>query len=108
MFGKKQQQPGGGPERFREENIGKKIAGGISIAVIAIFALILLGGSFYSLKENEYAVITTFGVPKVVEESGIHVKLPVIQELSRVPKTINGLRSDMIQTPVNTLTGNRS
>lgn len=28
MFGKKQQQPGGGPERFREENIGKKIAGG--------------------------------------------------------------------------------
>ena len=90
MFGKKQQQPGGGQERFREENIGKKIAGGISIAVIAIFALILLGGSFYSLKENEYAVITTFGVPKVVEESGIHVKLPVIQELSRVPKTING------------------
>ena len=93
MFGKKQQQPGGGPERFREENIGKKIAGGISIAVIAIFALILLGGSFYSLKENEYAVITTFGVPKVVEESGI----PSMD-----------LRSDMIQTPVNTLTGNRS
>ena len=90
MFGKKQQQPGNGPERFREENIGKKIAGGISIAVIVIFALILLGGSFYSLKENEYAVITTFGVPKVVEESGIHVKIPVIQELSRVPKTING------------------
>ena len=26
MFGKKQQQPGGGPERFREENIGKKIS----------------------------------------------------------------------------------
>ena len=53
MFGKKQQQPGNGPERFREENVGKKIAGGISIAVIVIFALILLGGSFYSLKENE-------------------------------------------------------
>ena len=46
MFGKKQQQPGNGPERFREENVGKKIAGGISIAVIVIFALILLGGSF--------------------------------------------------------------
>ena len=61
MFGKKQQQPGNGPERFREENIGKKIAGGVSIAVVVIFALILLGGSFYSLKENEYAVITTFG-----------------------------------------------
>lgn len=46
MFGKKQQQPGNGPERFREENVGKKIAGGISIAVIVIFALILLGGAF--------------------------------------------------------------
>lgn len=50
-----------------------KVAGG----VIAFFlAGYLLVGSIYSLKENEYAVITTFGVPGVVEESGIHVKLP--------------------------------
>ena len=37
-----------------------KVAGG----VIAFFlAGYLLVGSIYSLKENEYAVITTFGVP---------------------------------------------
>ncbi len=88
MFGKKQTNDG--PERFREENVGKKIAGGIGTVILVLFVLVLLSGSFYSLKENEYAVITTFGVPKVVEESGMHMKVPFIQKLSRVPKTING------------------
>lgn len=64
-----------------------KVAGVIVIVMAAIY---LLAGSVYSLKENEYAVVTTFGVPKVVEESGIHLKIPYIQQLSRVPKTING------------------
>lgn len=89
MFGKKKTD--GGPERFREENTGKKIAGGIGIGVLVLFVLVTLAGSVYSLKENEYAVITTFGVPKVVEESGIHLMVPFVQELNRVPKTINGL-----------------
>ena len=88
MFGKKQTNDG--PERFREENVGKKIAGGIGTVILVLLVLVLLSGSFYSLKENEYAVITTFGVPKVVEESGMHMKVPFIQKLSRVPKTING------------------
>lgn len=55
-----------------------------------VIVLFLLMGSIYSLKENEYAVITTFGVPDVVEQSGIHFKIPYIQRLTRVPKTING------------------
>lgn len=65
----------------------KKLTGGV-IGVLVV--LYLLAGSIYSLKENEYAVITTFGVPDVVEESGIHFKIPYIQRLARVPKTING------------------
>ena len=65
----------------------KGLTGGI-IGLLVI--LYLLAGSIYSLKENEYAVITTFGVPDVVEESGIHFKIPYIQRLARVPKTING------------------
>lgn len=65
---------------------------GNSLAVLAgaVIVLSLLFGSVYSLKENEYAVITTFGMPDVVEDSGIHFKLPYIQRLTRVPKTING------------------
>lgn len=68
-----------------------KYAGRIAGAAAAVLVLLcLLGGSLYSLKENEYAVITTFGTPKVVSEPGIHLKVPFIQRLSRVPKTING------------------
>ena len=67
-----------------------KLGKGIAVVAGIIVVLVLLGGSFYSLKENEYAVITTFGVPKVEEEPGIHVKIPLVQELNKVPKTING------------------
>ena len=71
------------------KNTGKvtKVIVGI---VATIVAVILLASSIYSIKENEYAVITTFGVPSVVEEPGIHIKIPFAQKLARVPKTING------------------
>ena len=73
---------------------GKKnrVKAGKSVGIIVMFflALYLFAGSVYTLKENEYAVVTTFGMPDVVEESGIHFKIPYIQELKKVPKTING------------------
>lgn len=89
MFRKKQQtsfESSGAQVKDMASKAGK----GAAAVVIVLAALYLLAGSIYSLKENEYAVITTFGVPKVVEESGIHLKLPYVQHLSRVPKTING------------------
>lgn len=67
-------------------HIGK----GAAALVVILAVMYLLLGSIYSLKENEYAVVTTFGVPTVVEEPGIHLKVPFIQEMDRVPKTING------------------
>lgn len=68
-----------------------KNAGKITVVVIIVIALaVIVGGSFYSLKENEYAVITTFGNATVVDQPGIHLKMPVIQKLNLVPKTING------------------
>ena len=72
------------------KKIGAGIAKGVGIVAGVFIIIYLLAGSIYSLKENEYAVITTFGVPKVVEESGIHLKVPYIQRLAKVPKTING------------------
>ena len=73
--------------------IGKIVTPLIVASVVFILAL----GSVYSLKENEYAVITTFGVPSVEDESGIHLKVPFVQKLNKVPKTINGFMvgSDM-------------
>lgn len=72
------------------KNLGPKIGKGMTVIVLAMIVVYLLAGSIYSLKENEYAVITTFGVPKIVEEPGIHLKMPYVQQLSKVPKTING------------------
>lgn len=89
MFNRKQQNPYG-KSGAKVKDAASKAGKGAGIAVIIIAAVCLLLNSIYSLKENEYAVVTTFGVPKVVEESGIHLKVPFVQLLSKVPKTING------------------
>ncbi|MDE7331151.1 MAG: FtsH protease activity modulator HflK [Lachnospiraceae bacterium] len=89
MFGKRKQNVYEQPENnVKKARAGSGKAAGVIIVLVA--AAYLLGGSIYSLKENEYAVVTTFGVPAIVEESGIHIKIPYIQKLARVPKTING------------------
>lgn len=92
MFKKKQSNNAYGEQNQKARpRTGKFKPGkivGIFIGIIA--AAYLLVGSVYSLRENEYAVVTTFGVPGVVEESGIHLKLPYIQRMAKVPKTING------------------
>lgn len=96
LFGKKAKQnvdPGmdAGPEPIRKKKFSAaKLGRNVIFVVIVLLAVYLLGGSVYSLKENEYAVVTTFGVPTVIGEPGIHVKLPFVQQVSRVPKTING------------------
>lgn len=73
-------------KKFSAARMGRNLL----LIFLALAVVYLLGGSVYSLRENEYAVVTTFGVPSVVGEPGIHVKVPLIQELVRVPKTING------------------
>lgn len=95
MFRRRTTQTFGGngngePITGKMKNLGKK-AGTIGAAVIIlILAVNILTGCVYSLKENEYAVVTTFGVPDIVDEPGIHIKAPIVQRLDRVPKTING------------------
>ncbi len=78
------------PSGVNVKDVASKAGKGAVAVVVLLLALYLFAGSIYSLKENEYAVITTFGVPKVVEESGIHLKIPYVQMLKKVPKTING------------------
>lgn len=76
----------------KDAKIPSQKAGKIILAIVIVVALVcIFTDSFYSLKENEYAVITTFGNAVVIDEPGIHAKVPVVQKLNRVPKTINGL-----------------
>lgn len=63
---------------------------GIGAAAAAIAVLILIFQSFYTIKEQEQAVVTTFGVPGTVSEPGLHVKIPFVQKVVKVNTTIKG------------------
>ena len=62
----------------------------VVIAVIIALVVSALMNSFYELKEDEYAVITTFGKPSVVSTSGLKFKWPFIQNRTIVSKATKG------------------
>lgn len=70
------------PNKFDLNKI-KKIV--LSI-VLGLFLLITLFNSIYSLEEDEYAVIQTFGYAQVVETPGIKFKIPYVQKVHKVSK----------------------
>lgn len=61
------------------------------IVMTAIFAVILLFSSFYTASEDQDVVLTTFGQPSVVQESGMHMKLPFIQKVHKVDMSVRGM-----------------
>lgn len=65
----------------------------IATVVLAVMMLLIVGGNgFYTIAEQEAAVVTTFGVPEAVTETGLHFKIPFVQEVTKVGTTINGLQ----------------
>lgn len=62
----------------------------VGLAVMVIVALILLFDSTYQIKEQEQAILITFGQAKAVTESGLHFKIPLIQQVKKVNTTIQG------------------
>lgn len=85
MFGARKQAK----EDLHKFDRGKgKSAAGI-IAVIAVL-VILVSGSYYSIQEEEQAVVCTFGSPKAVTTPGLHFKIPFIQTVNKVNTTIQG------------------
>ena len=78
---------GGGVPR----NIGK----GVGIAAAVLVAAVLAFDSYYTLSEEEMAVVTTFGKPSVQEASGLHFKVPPRPSpacRSAIPRIRNGPR----------------
>lgn len=63
----------------------------VSLILIGIFALILVFMSFYTTNENQDAVLTTFGQPSVVSDSGMHLKLPFVQRVKKVDMSVRGM-----------------
>ena len=62
----------------------------VTIVAIIFVALIVVSGSFYSIREEEQAVVCTFGSPQAVTTPGLHFKIPFIQTVEKVSTTING------------------
>lgn len=70
---------------------GAKMAKRIVLGAAAVIVLfIIVFGSTYQIKEQEQAVLVTFGKAKAVTESGLHFKIPVIQQVRKVNTTIQG------------------
>lgn len=69
------------PEKLKKIVIG---------AAIAIVIAILAFNCTYQVREQEQAVVLTFGNAKTVSQSGLHFKIPFIQQVEKVDTTIKG------------------
>lgn len=69
---------------------GKKWITIICAIVLAIVVLDTLFGSFYTIAEEEQAVVCTFGQAAAVTEPGLHFKIPYVQTVDKVNTTIQG------------------
>ena len=59
--------------------------------VLAMLALVLANSCWFTIQEEQQAVVCTFGQPKAVTEPGLHFKIPFIQTVTKVNTTIQGL-----------------
>ena len=68
----------------------KKLGGaGLGIAALIIIAVLALN-SFYTINEQEQAVLITLGQASSVTTPGLHFKIPFIQKVIKVDTTIQG------------------
>lgn len=81
-----------GNNPFQNVNNVKKGNGAkiLKIAAVLIILAVLVGESYYTIKEEEQAVVCTFGSPKAVTTPGLHFKIPFIQTVTKVNTTIQG------------------
>lgn len=92
MFGKRK-NPNVVDENSQKDGAPFAKAGKIIIAVIVVcFALSVVMGSFYTVSETESVVLTTFGKAALVDEKGLHFKIPYIQRATSVDTTVRGIQ----------------
>ena len=84
-------------KRKKKEKKGKTPGGGAKriVTVFCAFILVIvvaeiIFGSFYTIAEEEQAVVCTFGQAAAVTDPGLHFKIPFIQTVDKVNTTIQG------------------
>ncbi len=68
----------------------KRIKVAVIGVMVALILAVLLLNSFYSINEQEQAVVVTLGTPSTVSAPGLHFKVPFIQTVHKVSIMING------------------
>jgi len=63
----------------------KKILGNAKLIIFIVAAVILVFGSFFQVDTEEVAVITRFGKYTRSVESGLNMKIPLIEKATKVP-----------------------
>ena len=78
-------------EHIRQKNaLGVFKSAGVVFVVLLI--MLLASQSAYQIREQEQAVLTTFGKAQAVTTSGLHFKIPFIQHVTKVNTTIQGFK----------------
>jgi len=62
----------------------------LPVAAIAILVISVVLGSFYSVSEDQQAVVVMFGKVQRVDGAGVHWKIPFIQTAKKVDITTHG------------------
>lgn len=78
----------------------RAILGGLA-AVVALIALLVLTGAFYTVDAAEQAVVLQFGRPvgEAVTEPGLHFKTPFVQDVRYFDKRVQSWDGDPNQIP---------
>ncbi len=75
---------------FNKDNNFKKSGTAIAVVVVAFLLGIMALNSTYQIREQEQAVLITFGKAEAVTEPGLHFKIPFVQQVKKVNTTIQG------------------
>ncbi len=69
----------------------KKVSQSIKIGIGVLIVLLLGFNSFYTVNEQQKAVIMQFGKAISTSDAGLHFKIPLIQSVRNVKMTTNGM-----------------
>jgi len=69
---------------------GKAAAKAFGVILVIVLLLIVALNSTYQIREQEQAVLITFGQARAVTDPGLHFKIPFVQNVKKVNTTIQG------------------
>lgn len=82
---------GNGPGGFKKPQINPGSMKWTILGIVVLALAYVIWNSFYTLTVSEAAVVSTLGRPANVTESGVHFKIPLIQDVYKVSTEIRGM-----------------